>query len=431
MGAVLGVLFSPLTLLITKYGAGYLLFTLFLIPLILGLLIISIMVKMIYVFCFYFPNYLLFGFNSSTFQNESFLNVPSVWYHFLIVSIVIWIFMFMITVIRFTTKGNSNESNEIIKSAFFMAMKGVGLLFIINGLIFVLNFIILSITSLLVSGDTSFENMFVLLFLKSFLENTNFNDPSKEDAIFKAISNANITGIGEAFSIGVYSNLYDNSGGIIGLMVFIVLCVVLLIIIAKIIFGVVFDIISKLFQMMILFVSFPVIVPWSIGDGGKKLKIWKDEYLSALLSLSAYLIGLKLISLFINIGNSFIDSLDNSKRYTKFFPLIYQVSGLITVFIKMIFMVGSIGAYKGISALFIKYIGTELNTNNKGAGLLKHSKSAGRVGFEYADAKNSLLKEKGVKHISQLGASDRKRVRLDAVKDVSKGILRGIVGMKK
>ncbi|MEI2462508.1 hypothetical protein RRG54_04005 [Mycoplasmopsis felis] len=253
-----------------------------------------------------------------------------------------------------------------------MAMKGVGLLFIINGLIFVLNFIILSITSLLVSGDTSFENMFVLLFLKSFLENTNFNDPSKEDAIFKAISNANITGIGEAFSIGVYSNLYDNSGGIIGLMVFIVLCVVLLIIIAKIIFGVVFDIISKLFQMMILFVSFPVIVPWSIGDGGKKLKIWKDEYLSALLSLSAYLIGLKLISLFINIGNLFIDSLDNSKRYTKFFPLIYQVSGLITVFIKMIFMAGSIGAYKGISALFIKYIGTELNTNNKGAGLLKH-----------------------------------------------------------
>ncbi|UWW00740.1 hypothetical protein NW064_06140 [Mycoplasmopsis felis] len=217
-------------------------------------------------------------------------------------------------------------------------MKGVGLLFIINGLIFVLNFIILSITSLLVSGDTSFENMFVLLFLKSFLENTNFNDPSKEDVIFKAISNANITGIGEAFSIGVYSNLYDNSGGIIGLMVFIVLCVVLLIIIAKIIFGVVFDIISKLFQMMILFVSFPVIVPWSIGDGGKKLKIWKDEYLSALLSLSAYLIGLKLISLFINIGNSFIDSLDNSKRYTKFFPLIYQVSGLITVFIKMIFI---------------------------------------------------------------------------------------------
>ncbi|WP_322875679.1 hypothetical protein RNN91_04675 [Mycoplasmopsis felis] len=159
MGAVLGVLFSPLTLLITKYGAGYLLFTLFLIPLILGLLIISIMVKMIYVFCFYFPNYLLFGFNSSTFQNESFLNVPSVWYHFLIVSIVIWILMFMITVIRFIVKGNSNESNEIIKSAFFMAMKGVGLLFIINGLIFVLNFIILSITSLLVSGDTSFENM--------------------------------------------------------------------------------------------------------------------------------------------------------------------------------------------------------------------------------------------------------------------------------
>ncbi|WAM02677.1 hypothetical protein ONA02_02510 [Mycoplasmopsis felis] len=129
----------------------------------------------------------------------------------------------------------------------------------------------------------------------------------------------------------------------------------------------------------------------------KKLKIWKDEYLSALLSLSAYLIGLKLISLFINIGNSFIDSLDNSKRYTKFFPLIYQVSGLITVFIKMIFIhFGSIGAYKGISALFIKYIGTELNTNNKGAGLLKHSKTAGRVGFEYADAKNSLLKEKGL-----------------------------------
>ncbi|MCU9931743.1 hypothetical protein NW733_03540 [Mycoplasmopsis felis] len=241
--------------------------------------------------------------------------------------------------------------------------------------------------------------MFVLLFLKSFLENTNFNDPNKEDAIFKAISNANITGIGEAFSIGVYSNLYDNSGGIIGLMVFIVLCVVLLIIIAKIIFGVVFDIISKLFQMMILFVSFPVIVPWSIGDGGKKLKIWKDEYLSALLSLSAYLIGLKLISLFINIGNSFIDSLDNSKRYTKF-SLIYQVSGLITVFIKMIFIFGSIGAYKGISALFIKYIGTELNTNNKGAGLLKHSKTAGRVGFEYADAKNSLLKEKDKSYFS-------------------------------
>ncbi|MCU9932922.1 hypothetical protein NWQ33_03295 [Mycoplasmopsis cynos] len=50
--------------------------------------------------------------------------------------------------------------------------------------------------------------------------------------------------------------------------------------------------------------------------------------------------------------------------------------------------------------------------------------------FEYADAKNSLLKEKGVSHISQLGVLIEKRVRLDAVKDVSKGILRGIVDEK-
>ncbi|MCU9934407.1 hypothetical protein NWE61_04705 [Mycoplasmopsis felis] len=44
-------------------------------------------------------------------------------------------------------------------------------------------------------------------------------------------------------------------------------------------------------------------------------------------------------------------------------------------------MVGSIGAYKGISALFIKYIGIELNTNNKGSGLLKHSKARWKSWF--------------------------------------------------
>lgn len=354
MLSILAIIFEPLTNLLAKVSVGYLLYAIVISVLLLCLMVVSLIVKMIYLFSYEFPNYLLFG---SIINNEvigeRLINIGSVWYQFLIVSLVIWMIMLILTILRFTLSG-AEKGHNIMKAALITASKGIGLLFVIQGAIFAMNFVILRITGLLL-GSQDYSGMFVNNFLQAFLANDNFN----KDEIAKAIGNADYSSLGIYFNWNVYSNYFD-SVGLIGLLVSGILGAALIVMIAKIMISVIFDVIAKLFQMMVLFIFFPFIVPWSMSDGGKKIAIWKDEYLGSLLSLSVYLIGLRLMFIFIGAGNTFLSNfkrddssiLINANSFT-------QLAG---VFMKTIFMTGAVYAYKTISSMVIKYIGTELNT---------------------------------------------------------------------
>lgn len=355
MLSILEIIFEPLTNLLAKVSVGYLLYAIIISILLLCLMVVSLIIKMIYLFSYEFPNYLLFG---SIINNEvigeRLINIGSVWYQFLIVSLVIWMIMLILTILRFTLSG-AEKGHNIMKAALITALKGIGLLFVIQGAIFALNFVILRITGLLL-GSQDYSGMFVNNFLQAFLANDNFN----KGEIAKAIGNADYSSLGAYFSWNVYSNYFD-SVGLIGLLVSGILGAALIVMIAKIMISVIFDVITKLFQMMVLFIFFPFIVPWSMSDGGKKIAIWKDEYLGSLLSLSVYLIGLRLMFIFIGAGNTF---LSNFKRDDSNIILINtnNFTQLAGVFIKTIFMTGAVYAYKTISSMVIKYIGTELNT---------------------------------------------------------------------
>ncbi|WAM10283.1 hypothetical protein ONA24_03405 [Mycoplasmopsis cynos] len=407
-GWLIGKILQPITNLIVKWSIGYLFFVVITAIVMLCLIIVSLIIKMIYLFSYEFPNYLLFGgilnYEGSTSQ---LLNLGNVWYQFLIVSLVVWALMLCLTIIRFTIAG-SERAHNIMKTAVITATKGIGLLFIIQGAMFAFNFVILKITGLLI-GNSDYSGLFVNNFLIALYANSDLNIIE----ISKGINNLSYSELGKWFTPEIFSSYYDKvAAGVFGLLVGGILGVVLMVTIVKIMFNVIYDVISKLFHMMILFLFFPIIVPWSLNDGGKKIQIWKDEYIADLLSLSVYLIGLKLMFIFIIIANGFISNyfvgnynqygetigkniikdgvnsfkqisngdysaiLDfndgsggalNEANLSGFRNLIKDNAEIpfylfIALTMRIIFMTGAVVAYKNISSYVIKYIGTELNT---------------------------------------------------------------------
>ncbi|MGZ9762002.1 Mbov_0396 family ICE element transmembrane protein [Mycoplasma sp. 394] len=374
MGVILGAILAPLTNLIIKFSIGYLGYVILVIPLLICIYIITLIIKLIYLFSLQLPNYMFFGLSKFTFDinKKTDLSVASSWYQFLIVSLAIWVLIVLIMWIRFALNTEGEKSISMLKVAILTAFKGVGLLLIIHFLVYGINYVILKIADIVFRGGSSdsISDYFANVMLNAFLPNYT-GEPLK--------------GTTQLFAWSTYSNIYDRVDGFIGMGIFMLLMLVFLFLVVKTFISIIFDVITKLLNMLVLFLFFPFVVPWSISDGGKKVAIWKDEYLANLLALSIYVVGIKLLMIFTNIINTFIDS----DAFKKEFPVLYgspeqglsesylsSYLGWLKIIPTLLVLTGSVASYKTLSQMMIKFIGGELGTSNNGLGL---GRSAGRA----------------------------------------------------
>ncbi|MCU4706434.1 Mbov_0396 family ICE element transmembrane protein [Mycoplasma sp. CSL7503-lung] len=397
----MSVILEPLIGILAKWVVGYPIYIILSSILLVLLVISSTLIQMIYTLCYEFPNYLIFGSFGTYNKNESLINVPSVWYQFLIVSIILWVIMFALIIIRFSV--NSSERGvAIIKSAASTALKGVFLLMLIQALLFGLNYIVLNITNILTGDEVGNSVVYINTFI-AIIANSGKADDSWNEVI-KASENSNWSSVFNSFNPSNYSVYYSNIGGsLIGMIVSMAIAILCSIWVTQVMIQVIFDIITKLFHLLVLFVTFPFIVPWSLGDNGKKIMIWKDDYLGALLSLSIYLIGLKLLFLFIATGNSFFnrdikinDKADEINKAKNF--VVNTYNGLVSSIMKGFFMAGAFHAYKTLSQFVIKYVGTELSYNRQTGRVRNPFRAENRA--RIVDATNKAKFDAANKHFN-------------------------------
>lgn len=304
------------------------------------------------------PAYLFFGIQPG--QGINSISLPRTYYQFLIISFVLWLIQFFLFIYRFSKELDSQKSSMIFKMAIKASFKGVLTLILFHVLILFFNLLVYQFTNMILSNGKESYNYFDLSnkIILSFFPN-DWNVPIPFDT-----SNGHLSWI--KWPLGFLgwggpkawvsdsllgrANITGASICITGLLICIPLIKCLI------------DVVGRLFLSWILFLFFPFVPAFSINDGGKRVKIWKDKFISNYLVGPAYLIGLSFLGIFIgkivnfvfaNISKgSFFDTLSGNT--------ILWISALFSVFL----ILGAIFGFKKITELIMAFIGAELDPFN-------------------------------------------------------------------
>ena len=344
----------------------------------LGFTLFSIIFVLFKLFSLDLNNYLMF--NLVPGQSYSEFATARPWYQFLIISFILWLLNFFFFVFRYAKETNGAKAKEIYINALKSTVGGIITLILFQVIILFINILFIEISKAIFSGGTSSSGFADIAnnIIRNMIPQKGFNPKYYTNPFIKGWipnfywgykfplwwkANANI--VGYAFSTGI-------SIALVGTLVSIPLIFVL------------FDIVSRVFINWLLFISFPFIPAFSINDGGKRMRIWKEKYFGNLLACSVYGLGLMMLGVFIGLSNTFINSQINnilgafaivSAGYQSIFTLISTV----------ILVIGSCFAFKKLSEIAIAFIGSEVSGGQSAKGAM----SLAKKGAEVAKAKGT------------------------------------------
>lgn len=357
----------------------------------IGFTIFNLLFFLFKLFSLDLNNYLMF--NLLPGQSYSQFSVARPWYQFLIISFILWLINFFVFIIRYSKESNGLKAKEIFVQALKSTVGGVLTLILFQVVILFINIIFIEVTKALYGDYNDFFNFGFGQISNNIIRNmmppkgfvpSRYWDPFPNGF---PIANplwglgfpawweltANITGY--ALTIGL-------SIAIVGVLISIPLIFVL------------FDIISRVFINWLLFISFPLIPAFSINDGGKRIRVWKEKYFGNLLSCSIYGVGIMMLGSFIGLANTFMTSAMNYMMGV--FSSLSSMSNnfailkaVLTLLSSCFLIIGSAFAFKKLSEIAIAFVGSEVS----GGQSAKLAVSGAKAGAgAYRTAKDAALR---------------------------------------
>lgn len=357
----------------------------------IGFTIFNLLFFLFKLFSLDLNNYLMF--NLLPGQSYSQFSVARPWYQFLIISFILWLINFFVFIIRYSKESNGLKAKEIFVQALKSTVGGVLTLILFQVVILFINIIFIEVTKALYGDYNDFFNFGFGQISNNIIRNmmppkgfvpSRYWDPFPNGF---PIANplwglgfpawweltANITGY--ALTIGL-------SIAIVGVLISIPLIFVL------------FDIISRVFINWLLFISFPLIPAFSINDGGKRIRVWKEKYFGNLLSCSIYGVGIMMLGSFIGLANTFMTSAMN--HMIGVFSSLSSMSNnfailkaVLTLLSSCFLIIGPAFAFKKLSEIAIAFVGSEVS----GGQSAKLAVSGAKAGAgAYRTAKDAALR---------------------------------------
>lgn len=322
-------------------------------------------------------NYLMF--NLVPGQSYSEFATARPWYQFLIISFVLWLLNFFFFIFRYARESNGAKAKEIYVSALKATVGGIVTLILFQVIILFVNILFIEITKAIFGGNSNSILNFGDIannIIRNMIPQKGFNPALYTDPFINGYIpnkywaysfpfwwhlNANITGY--ALSMGL-------SIAIVGVLISVPLLLTM------------FDIVSRVFINWLLFITFPFIPAFSINDGGKKMRIWKEKYFGNLLSCSVYGLGLMMLGAFIGLSNTFLNTQINN-ILGSFSIIAGGYQAIFTLISTVILVLGSCFAFKKLSEIAIAFIGSEVS----GGQSAKAGMSIAKMGAKAATAK--------------------------------------------
>lgn len=344
----------------------------------LGFTLFSLIFVLFKLFSLDLNNYLMF--NLVPGQSYSEFATARPWYQFLIISFILWLLNFFFFIFRYAKESNGAKAKEIYLTALKATIGGILTLILFQVIILFVNILFIEISKAIFNNGNSSLGFADIAnnIIRNMIPQKGFNPKYYTDPFIKGVfpnlywgytfplwwkSDANI--VGYAFSTGI-------SIALVGVLISIPLIFVM------------FDIVSRVFINWLLFISFPFIPAFSINDGGKKIRIWKEKYFGNLLACSVYGLGLMMLGAFIGLSNTFINSQINN-ILGAFSIVASGYQSLFTLISTVILVLGSCFAFKKLSEIAIAFIGSEVSGGQSAKGAMNIAKK----GAEVAKAKGT------------------------------------------
>ncbi|MHA3801849.1 Mbov_0396 family ICE element transmembrane protein [Mycoplasma sp. VS30B] len=321
----------------------------------LPLRLISVIVTAYHLIAIDLPQYILFGVKISDGINGA--DVPYMFMRFVVVSLILWVFMAMFSVVRMHY-AKMDGSDNYVRIAIKRSALGTLYLLGIPVIIFVANMLISLLVGVIIGGDgsntTLSDTIWEVLYDKTAL--TSQNPPIPLESWKSWGSNG-------GYLIPYYP--YRNSvpwgaganiiitGAVIGLgtLYFLIMGIML--------------IVGKILQMFWLFIISPFVVSASIMDDGNRIKIWRQQYIAKQLSVLAFFVGIQIYIQFGSRASAFINSLEN-------------VDYLLKIILSIALYVGGALAVQNFGSEVSNFIGESASVK-EGMQDLKSVISGGRV----------------------------------------------------
>ncbi|MFV8473862.1 Mbov_0396 family ICE element transmembrane protein [Mycoplasma sp. Z407A] len=265
----------------------------------LPLKLISVIVQAYQLIAIDLPQYILFGVRIQDGINGA--EVPFMFVRFIVVSLILWVFMVMFSVVRMHY-AKMDDSDNYVKIAIKRSAVGTLYLIGIPIIIFVANMIISLIVGVILGEGGS-----------TTLSDTIWSSLYDKKALANRISFEEWNKWGSNFSEGEYvipRTYYDKLNWGEGAMVIVTGAMISLGTIYCLIMGIML-VVGKVLQMFWLFMISPFVISAAICDDGKRLKIWRTQYIGKQLAILAFFIGIQIYVQFVSRAGSYINAIDN------------------------------------------------------------------------------------------------------------------------
>ncbi|AJM71560.1 Mbov_0396 family ICE element transmembrane protein [Mycoplasma yeatsii] len=253
------------------------------------------------------PQYLIFGIRFG--QKFSEANIPIMFLRLSIVSIIVFAILFLASGIRihFQKQGEENALSIAMKNS----LTGTIWIISIPIILFLVTTIFNVILSLIIGENVNDISKTIFMSLK---------DPSNEKIEkneWLKIANDNFN-----FKKDVFDKL-ENGQGI--LLIFLGGLTAIMTLIPFLLGAL--TLVQKIYQQFFLFIISPFICAASVGDNGKRMKIWAESYAAKSLSVIAMVIALQLYSVFITRATNWVGSLNEVNFFSKILLILAIIAG--------------------------------------------------------------------------------------------------------
>lgn len=353
---------------------GWAIFTALWVIVSMPLFLLDLVAKVFKIFSTELPMNLLFNIKPG--QGWESASVPDMFIRLTIISIIVFAIMFFVAIIKAGTYNPTKEANPLATAFKFAA---IGSLFVI-------------MIPLLVFGFLLIINVLLELIIGSNAKTISqqiweglYNPARHAPAITKEFWNEQAV---DAKTTGFFMptrpwwDKLPNGGGyeVIFLTLLLSLCSLIPLTLG------ILTLVQKIFHLLVLFVISPFVAASGIVDEGKRLRLWRDQFITKGLVICSFILGIQLFQLFISLGFNAINSFINSGS-----------TGANDFLLKLLMMLGILvgGALSAtsVSSIFTSFLGEGASVRESigetknliggaialGSGVVAAGKLAGKV----------------------------------------------------
>ncbi|WP_434341900.1 hypothetical protein V2P24_01070 [Mycoplasma putrefaciens] len=313
------------------------------------------------------PQYLLFGIPIDGKFSDA--TLPYLFIRLSIISILVFVILFVISLIRVHFQ-KENEENPI-KIAMKNSLTGTVWLISIPLILFIAT-TIFNILLTLISGDAS-DSISKTIFAS--LRNHRNNDISVSE--WEKIANN-----GFNFERSTFNKLANQEGLILVLMGGLISISTLI----PFLLGIL-TLVQKIFQQFFLFIISPFIASASVSDNGKRMKQFQEMYAAKSFAIIGIIISLQLFGVFVSRAQEWVFGLNNISIIVRFLLLFAIITGGA---VASMGITNEITAFVGESASVRETLG---ETKNLISSTVALSGGAGAIGAFAKKAINSTTKK--------------------------------------